>query len=187
MQTPPPMSTTRQPLVTAEDLATSHYADRHVELVDGRVIEMSAAFSNHGGLAAHIHQALAVWNHTHRVGVVLSAETGFVLKRSPDTLRAPDVAFVRNDRWLAADKFFEGAPDVAIEVLSGGDRASQVSRKIRDYLRAGAQQVWIVDPQARTLDVHTQAGDVTLSGQDVLDGGDALPGFRLELAALFAP
>jgi Uma2 family endonuclease len=118
---------------------------------------------------------------------VLTAETGFVLKRNPDTLRAPDVCFVRKERWAAAKKFFEGAPDVVVEVLSASNRPKDIARNVRDYLGAGAQQVWLVDPDSKTIDVHTQADCRTLTAQDVLDGGQALPGFALDLAALFAP
>jgi Uma2 family endonuclease len=181
------MATTREPLVTAEELGTPAYADRIVELVDGRVVEMSPAFCDHGDLVARILEALVAWNLAYRLGVVLTAETGFVLKRNPDTLRAPDVCFVRKERWAAAKKFFEGAPDVVVEVLSASNRPKDIARKVRDYLGAGAQQVWLVDPDSKTIDVHTQADCRTLTAQDVLDGGAALPGFKLDLAVLFAP
>ena len=137
--------------------------------------------------AGRIMRALVLWSEAHG-GEVVSAETGFVLRRGPDTVRAPDVAFVRSGRDVQAGPFVEGAPDVAVEVLSSDARAGATASKVRDYLGAGAAQVWVADPESHTLTVHTPPNlAVTLSTGDVLSGGEALPGFALAVARLFAP
>jgi Uma2 family endonuclease len=132
-------------LVTAEQLAASPYADRSCELVDGRVVDVSPASWRHGWVAGRVHSALLLWAQANHTGVVVAAETGFVLRRNPDTVRAPDIAFVRAGRTVQANPFAEGAPDVAVEVLSPGARAGATARKGRDYLEAGAAQVWIAE------------------------------------------
>lgn len=131
----------------------------------------------------------------HRLGRVCLAETGFVLARDPDTVRAPDVAFVSMERLEAEVRrgpYFEGAPDLAVEVLSPGNASAGVAAKIRDYLTAGAKAVWVVDPSSRTLTVH-RPGPASgrppeiLSETDTVDGGSAVPGFRLPVREIFEP
>lgn len=173
--------------VTATQLAQPPYTERPCELVDGAVVDVSAASWRHGVVAGRIMRALVLWSEAHG-GEVVSAETGFVLRRDPDTVRAPDVAFVRAGRDVQAGPFVEGAPDVAVEVLSSDARAGATASKVRDYLGAGAAQVWVADPETHTLTVHTPPNlAVTLATGDVLSGGEALPGFALPVARLFAP
>lgn len=78
------------------------------------------------------------------------------------------------------------APDLAIEVLSPGNRASEMQEKVLDYLVAGSRQVWVVDPRLRSVTVHTPGGEARLlMGGAALEGADVLSGFRVELEALF--
>jgi len=112
-----------------------------------------------------------------------------VLRRDPDTVRAPDVAFVRTDRVPPPDerrKFAELAPDLVAEVTSPSDRVGEVNSKVAQWLDAGVRLVWVVDPESRIVVAH-QPGGVAhlLRGDDVLDGGDVLPGFSLPLRDLF--
>ena len=108
-----------------------------------------------------------------------TAEAGFQLAHDPDTVRAPDVAFVRAERFPpgGVKGFFQGPPDIAVEVVSPSDRASEVAAKVQDWLQAGCSMVWVVDPENRTVTVHRSRKDITvLTEADMLTGGDVLPG-----------
>ena len=116
-------------------------------------------------------------------------ESGYVLARRPDTVRGPDVSFVRTERLPAPDvahRYYEGAPDLAVEILSPDDRATEVAREVAGCLRAGTQAVWVLDPESRTLVVHTPDGIARLHTSDAtFDGGMPLPGFSATVASLF--
>ncbi len=173
-------------LLTAEQLATAS-VDGPCELIEGRVHRMSPAGRRHGEVAGRIHRLLVLHDAD---GAVLSAETGYRLARDPDTVRAPDVAFVSEatlERSRQADEpYFPCAPDLAVEVLSPNDAWAEIERKVRDYLTAGGRAVWIVDPARETVTVCTPAGRTELSGRDEIDGGEAVPGFRAQARSFFA-
>jgi Uma2 family endonuclease len=120
------------------------------------------------------------------LGICATADGGMRLAADPDTVRAPDVSFVRAERLPAGGLkagYFAGAPDLAVEVLSPTDRFSDVQRKVRDYLAAGTRLVWVIDPEARTAIVYRPDGRVTFLDEDgVLDGEDVVPDFSLALA-----
>ena len=160
------------------------------ELVDGEIVPMTPAFFGHGKVAGRLVRALAEWAERTGAGTVVTAEAGFVTRRNPDRVRAPDVAFVAAARLAGRnvdEGFFEGAPDLAVEILSSGDRAIEVQAKIREYLEAGARLVWIVDPQGATVTVYRPDGAPDALGRDdVLGGEELLPGFSLAVADLFA-
>jgi len=107
---------------------------------------------------------------------------------NPDTVRAPDAAFVRSGRPEASYRgFYPGAPDLAIEVLSPDDRPGYVREKVAEWLEAGARAVWVVDPRIRTVTVHQPRRKPKRLGEDdTLRGGAVLPGFELPVAAIFA-
>jgi Uma2 family endonuclease len=171
-------------LMTAEELAAMPDDGNRYELVNGELIAMAPSFARHGMIAGAIAVSLGHHVKTNRLGAVLVADAGFVLTRGPDTVRAPDAAFVRKGRAIE-DAFLSGAPDLAVEVLSSGDRAKQVQAKVGDYLRAGARMVIVIDPRTETAVVHTAASTTRLSIDDTLDGGDVVPGWRLPLRELF--
>jgi len=174
--------TTAEQLFDAPDLGPC-------ELVRGELIMVTPAGYAHGSIAGRITMALGAFVVPKRLGDVLSAEPGFLIARDPDTVRAPDVAFVRADRVPAGEKarFFEGAPDLAVEVLSPTDRASEVNAKVCDWLDAGCRMVWVADPATRTVSVYRSRTDIAVLGlSDALDGGDVLPGFSLPLAEIFS-
>ncbi len=122
------------------------------------------------------------------MGVVTGAETGFLIGRNPDTVRAPDVALVRAERIPESEPvgFFPGAPDLAVEVLSPSDAAGDVLAKVQDWLDAGCRAVWVLDPQTRTVTTYrTRRQIAVLCGSETLNGGDVLPGFEVPVARLF--
>ncbi|MHC4940193.1 MAG: Uma2 family endonuclease [Planctomycetota bacterium] len=169
---------------TAEQLLDAGDIGR-CELIRGELAMMQASGGLHGRITMRIGRALDEFISRHDLGTVLAAETGFVLARDPDTVRAPDAAFVRSGRTID-DRFIEGAPELAVEVLSPSDRPGYVSDKVAEWLESGAEAVWVVDPREQTVDVHVAAREPkTLSVPDTLRGGEVLPGFELELTTLF--
>ena len=117
------------------------------------------------------------------VGSSYGAETGFVLSRDPDTVRAPDFAFLGSSRPAGPTRgYYPGAPDLAVEVLSPDDRPGYVREKVAEWLEAGTLAVWVIDPKERTVTIHeSERQPLVYSEADLLRGGSLLPG--LELAA----
>lgn len=175
------MVTTR--LMSAEALLNGPDQGR-CELVRGKIIRMNPPGSAHGRIVMRIAGPMHVFVEAHELGVVYGAETGFLLERDPDTVRAADVAFVRHDRVPPADfnGYIDGAPNLAVEVLLPSDRASDVNAKVRDWLAGGAQLVWVVDPRNRLVTVHRAADEsIVTSEAGTLDAEAVLPGFQLEV------
>ncbi len=160
---------------------------RHAELVAGQVIELGPPGFRHGLLASELSARLREHAAGRGLGLVC-VEVGFILNSDSPTVRAADVAVVLKGRVPSPppSRFFPGPPDLAVEVLSPDDRPSDVAAKVGDYLRAGTQAVWVVDPEAKTLTVHTREGSIRYARDEVLHGGPPLPDFELALKDLFA-
>lgn len=143
----------------------------------------------HGRVAAEIASRLRSFVRRRRLGVVFGNDTGFVLSRSPDTARGPDVAFVTTERFRAVgDRTdpFPGAPDLAVEVRSPSNTHEGVHAKVADDLAAGAVLVWVVDTETESVAVHRSLlCPRVLSREETLDGEDVLPGFRVKVARIF--
>lgn len=161
---------------------------RRTELVRGELIEMSPVGGRHACLVAR----LLHWMYQYAIGKKMGAvgtEWGFVLARDPDVVRAPDIAFVAAARVAGAESegFFAGAPDLAVEVLSPSDKASDIQAKTRDYLVAGARLVWVIDSETQTVTIYRPSGEAHVySGSDEVSGEAILPGFSFRCADLFA-
>ena len=144
----------------------------------------------HGVRTMRLGWRLAQHVEANDLGVVYAAETGFKLASDPDTVRAPDIAFVSKNRLEEAgsvEGYWPGAPDLAVEVVSPSDTYTAVEEKAQDYLQAGALAVWVVDPRRSTVTVYTSLTDIAiLTGADVLDGGEIIPGFRCKVSDIFA-
>ena len=180
------MTTTTQP-ITAEELLAMGDIGR-CELVRGEIIMMSPAGADHGEIAGIIFGLIWKFVKDHKLGKVYAAETGFTIARNPDTTRAPDVAFVKKERVPPRGKrgFFDGHPDLAVEVVSFNDLASDVSEKVEEWLSAGTSSVWVVDPRTRTIDVYRRGRDVIrYRERDELRDEPMLPGFELKLSEVF--
>lgn len=173
--------------MTAEELLHAHIPDKRVELVRGVLVVREPAGSRHGLVAMNLGAELAMYARGNAAGNVYAAETGFHLTADPDTVRAPDVAFVTRARAPAASTigYARLAPDLAVEVLSPGDRPGGVLAKVADWLTAGTRLVWVVDPERRLARVYRHDGGETVLTEDgVLDGEDVLPGFSCPLASI---
>lgn len=174
---------------TAEQLATIRASDGRYELVEGELRMMSPAGGRHGRIAARLNAML--WNHVAAcdAGEVYAAETGFLISRDPDTVRAPDAAFVRRDRAADLDDptgYPAVAPDFVAEVISPSDTFSDVEAKAQTWLRAGTRMVLVIDPANRALHVHRSPDSITiLRTADILDADDIVPGWRLAVDDLF--
>lgn len=176
------------PRLAAEDLPYLQPEEELCELVTGALIREPLPGEEHGLVAGTVFGHLFLFVRAHRLGRMYAAETGFVLARDPDTVRGPDAAFVSTERAAAPRRgpFFEGAPDLAVEVLSPGNTGQEIAAKVRDYLAAGAGAVWVIDPRHHTVTVHRPGSVPTiLCRTDTLDGAPVLPGFRLAVAEVF--
>lgn len=174
--------------MTAEDLLHLNLPNKRTELLRGRLIVREPAGYRHGEVAMRLGVLVGSYVYQHRLGRVFAAETGFTLERNPDTVRAPDVAFIRNDRLLDPPPrgFAEIAPDFAAEVLSPDDRPGEVLAKVADWLKAGARLVWVVDPIREHARVYRADGsEAFVSMGEALDGEDVFPGFSCSVALLF--
>ncbi len=182
--------TVAQHAVTADELLRRPDDSFRYALVRGELIRMTPAGFDHGVIEMRLGAALTNHVTAHRLGLVCGAETGFVLARAPDTVLAPDVAFVRRERIPAAGRprtFWEGAPDLAAEVVSPGDTRNAVAAKVAAWLAAGTRVVWVVDPKGETVTTHEPGrAPRRLDASDTLDGAPLFPGFRLRVADLFA-
>jgi Uma2 family endonuclease len=176
------------PLVTAEELpAIVARDDYRYELVAGRVIRMSPPGWQHGLILVRLLQLLAGHVRERRLGAVVT-EVGFKLRSNPDTVRGPDISFVRENRLPAEKKldYWSGAPDLAIEVLSPGNTRRDIDAKVSDYLSTGVLEVVIIDPDAETVTRHRpdQKPQIVRSDGE-LDLDPIVPGFRCAVKDIF--
>lgn len=174
----------------AEDLLSLPADGKTYELVQGELMIMVPAGARHGKIAGRLLYLLAEYVYRHNLGAVYAAETGFLIAREPDTVRAADVAFVAQDRLPPEgeepDGYRELAPDLVVEVASPYDSATYLQAKVTDWLAAGVRRVWVVYPDTRTITVYDPSGRAAiLREDDVLDGEDALPGFRCTVKEVF--
>ncbi|MCY4557999.1 MAG: Uma2 family endonuclease [Chloroflexi bacterium] len=174
------------PPVSLEEYAALPKHPRY-ELVKGALVELMVASEEHEHTGSLV--VIRIGNHVllNRLGRVYLSNRGYVTgPDSPATSRMPDVSFVSNARLAQPDlsgMLYDGAPDLAVEILSESNTASEIAQKIREYLNAGGKAVWVIDIDARTLTVHTAgAPPLTLADADSVDGGDYLPGFACAVA-----
>lgn len=184
------MSATLTRPMTADELLAMPDDGYRYELVRGELIKMAPTGYEHGVRTVELTAALHVHIKAHRLGVVCAAETGFLISQNPDTVRAPDIAFISRERVekaAAVKSYWVGPPDLAVEVTSPGDTVRQVEEKVTEWLDAGARMVWVVSPKLHTITVYRSLTDiVTLTEKDELDGGDVVPGFQIKVAEIFA-
>lgn len=185
------MATTAQRLLTAAEFGElPEPVDRQRELVRGEVVEMLMNKAPQVRTAWRIQQSLDPFVREHGFGVVYPDGAGYLIERSPDTVRGPDVSFIAQERIPAEDwpDFFPFVPDLAVEVVSPSDRTPAVLDKVGQYLNAGTRLVWVVWPKRQVVTVYMPDGEPReLGADDELDGDDVLPGFRMRVADLFAP
>ena len=178
-------------LMTAEELFALADGDERYEryeLVRGELREEEMAGWQHSWVGLNILLLLANDPDAKDAGRVVVDNTAYVLARHPDTVRIPDVSFVRHERLpppLVSGRAAL-APDLAVEIRSPNDLADEPEDKLADYFTAGVRLVWIVDPDTRTVEVWPPDRQKrVLSGEDVIDGSDVIPGFQCSVARFF--
>lgn len=176
-----------EPLLTAAQFEQLAEEDSYrIELVRGRLVRSPRPTSMHGRITVRLSR----WLDEHAEaghGVVL-ADVGVLLFRDPDTVRGPDIAYYSSARIPATSYAvsFWGPPDVAVEIMSPSNRASEMQQKVTDYLDADVRLVWVLDPSTRTVTAYKPGGSARILRHDEsLDGEDVLPGFRPQLSRLF--
>jgi len=176
--------------VTAEQLLRMPDDGCRYELVRGDLRKTTLAGWKHGLVAGHLHALLGEHVLKINAGMILGGMPGFLLERDPDTVRAPDVAFIRNDHLPVTppqEAYWPGPPDLAVEVVSPGDTVKEIDDKVQAWLDAGAMMVWVVSPSWRTVTVYRSASRIALlTENDELRGEDVVPGFSCRVAEIFA-
>lgn len=180
---------TKDQVTTAEGLAGLPGDGQRYELLAGVLRMMSPAGGRHGVVAGEVFLQVASYVKRHRLGQTFAAETGFVLGRDPDTVLAPDVAFVSHARlgnFTRHPGYLPLSPELVAEVVSPGDRWSEVEAKVQLWLRAGVRVVLVVDPQATSVRACWSDGRIQVCSEGSLDLDDVLPGFELDVTELLA-
>jgi Uma2 family endonuclease len=174
--------------ITAQDLWQLPDTGLRRELVHGEVIETMPPGGKHGAIAVMLAMLLRLWTKRTAGGYV-GVEAGYILAHDPDTVRDPDVSYVRTERIPPSgipEGFWDLAPDLAIEVVSPNETAEEVREKVRDFLAAGTPLVWTVYPRTGEVIVHTPDGLArTYTAGDTLAFPDILPDFSCTVAELF--
>lgn len=181
---------TRTKLVTAEEFLEADLGEGTFELVKGEIVEMPQPRPEHGAVCGNSVGML--WNYGRRTGrgYVLSNDTAILTGRDPDTVRGADVAFYTHARWPRAEvgrALPPVPPDLAVEVVSPGNRPGALLGKISEYLKAGVLMVWVVDPARRSVVVYRQSEEtpLVLGEGDTLENFPELPEFRCAVAEFF--
>ncbi|MEJ7762602.1 MAG: Uma2 family endonuclease [Thermomicrobiales bacterium] len=160
-----------------------------LELDNGEVITVKGAGAEHGVIMTQLAYRLRTHVIERSLGLVFGDGTNFVLSAESPTVRVPDVAFISRDH-IPAGRLPKGSwpipPDLAVEITSPNDREAEMRAKIGQYLAAGTRLVWTVSPEDETVTVHRPGSPpVQLGRHGTLDGGDVLPGFSVQVSALF--
>lgn len=171
-------------LMTAEQFGEVRIPGKWTELIRGRLVVHEPPFTVHGIVSGNLAYLVSRFVRAHDLGVVCVQDTGFKIESNPDTVRAPDLAFVSKARAsvIRPDEYSPLAPDLVAEVVSPNDRRGELLSKVGQWLDTGARLVWIIDPGRSEAHAHRPDGSVSVIGKDgSLDGEDVLPGFSCEL------
>lgn len=176
-------------LVTAEEFLKVPSENGRMELIEGDVVTMTPGGEEHGNLIFKVTIPVGAFIEQRNLGRCYGAETGFIVHRDPDTVRAPDFSFVSKQKLHGRGLlkgFIPGAPDLAVEVVSPDDSLVEVEDKVVQWLAAGSEQVWVINPRRKSVSIYTSPTQVRiLTVDDQLDGGTLLPGFTYPVAKLF--
>jgi Uma2 family endonuclease len=180
---PPPGTATEKDVIEADERFNRHY-----ELIDGVLVEKTVGYYE-SAVAIYIGYLLVDFVKKGKLGLVLGE--GGTLRVLPGQVRIPDISFISWNRFpggrLPSEPIPAVALDLAVEVLSKGNTLGEMQRKLRDYFQAGVRLVWYIDAQARTATVYTSLEQSkVIGGDELLEGGDVLPGFQVPLGEIFA-
>lgn len=177
------MSAVPRRLLTAEEFAALPSAGLRLELVRGEIVAMPPAFEDHGEVAMLLGSMLATYVRQYGLGKTYAAETGFMIAQHPDTVRAPDFAFIQTSRLPSggpAARWVPVIPDLVGEIASSGDRLTEIRDKVQMWLDVGVRLVWVVFPGQRVIEAwRPRQAERALRAGDTLDGEDVVPGFSV--------
>ncbi len=173
---------TPKTLLSLEEFAALPDDGMKHELNEGELITMPPPKPRHGDCQLTLGSAFRGFVTAHDLGKVFT-ESGYRL--APHTVRGPDVSFVRKSRLQNPDEYFEGGPDLAVEIVSPGDDASDLREKIKQYLGAGTSAVWVIYQRSRQIEIHTPDKTIrTLGVEDTLEAPELLPGFQFSVRTI---
>ncbi len=182
------MVTTTKP-ITAEELFNMPDDGYRYELIRGELKQMTPAGSEHGRIIINIALSLGQHVKQNKLGTLFGSETGFKIASNPDTVRAPDVPFVNQERLDQIGnikEYWPEAPDLAVEVISPSDTYNEVEEKVFEWLEAGTRMVIVVNPRNHIVSVYRSLTDIVmLTENDTLDGGDVVPGWTIAVKEIF--
>jgi Uma2 family endonuclease len=180
---------TTDQITTAEELLRLPAGSERVEMIAGELRILSPSGAEHVVVSAELLRRLGNYVHDQKLGRVFSSEGGFIIQRNPDTVIAPDAAFVSTEKiaiFGIPRGYWVGPPDLAVEVVSPHDRMTEVDDKVDAWLKAGTRLVWVIHPRRRIAMVHRPDRPVGLIRADEhLDGQDVVPGFQCRLGDIF--
>ncbi|NJP09906.1 MAG: Uma2 family endonuclease [Leptolyngbyaceae cyanobacterium RU_5_1] len=181
------ISTEKKVWTDDEFMALSNDGHRY-ELVDGELVDMGNSGMEHGGIGSLLGGLLAIYVRQHKLGTVCDSSTAFTLKNG--NKRSPDVSFVAKERLKGLKRpprgFFQGSPDLAVEILSPSNTVEEIHEKIVEYFENDTRLVWVIHPDEKyVLVYHAPEPDRLLRPQDSLDGEAIVPGFSMAVAELF--
>ncbi len=183
------MTTTKQELLTADELLRLYSQGVRGELIRGVLCKTMSVGQEHGEIVVKLTIRLGNFVETGKLGRLVASDSGVWLERDPDTVREPDIAFFSAEKvppGVRVTGYSETVPDLVVEVHSPSDSMREVHDKARMWLSYGVRLVWVVHPDTHTVDVHHQEHSVsTLTEEDALDGMDVLTGFSCAIADLF--
>ena len=174
-------------LMTADEFLTVNIPGKHVDLVRGVLVVREPPGYQHARTLAHLTAVLVTYVDSHELGHVLAGDPGFKIATNPDTVRGPDIAFIRRERVPDPSPrgFAALAPDLVVEVRLPNDRPGDTLAKVADWLSGGTRLVWVIDPDRRLTRIYRADGmESLLERDDALHGEDVLPGFTCQLAAI---
>jgi len=172
----------------AEFMALNRDGHRY-EIVNGELIDMGNSGAKHGYIAVILSAALFNCVSTQKLGAMFDSSTAFKMKSG--NKRSPDISFMAKERLQGLDDipdgFLEGAPDLAVEILSPSNKVEEIDQKLIEYFDNGSRLVWVINPKQNYILVYRngQEPDRLLKSNDSLDGEEIVPGFNLPVAELF--
>ena len=156
--------------------------DVRYELVEGELVTLSPTMPLHNLVRDNLLVLMRAFLEGRDIGTVVSTQPFHLFG---NTVRVPDITFVRSGRDLPLDKLPDGAPDLAIEVVSPSNTARELDQRVSDYFAAGCKRVWVVYPEHREVYIHGLSGVSRKQGEDLLVDPELLPGFSVKVAAIF--
>jgi Uma2 family endonuclease len=172
----------------AEFMALNRDGHRY-EIVNGELIDMGNSGAKHGYVCSILMILLGGYVRLHKLGAMFDSSTAFKMKSG--NKRSPDISFIAKERLQGLDDipdgFLEGAPDLAVEILSPSNTVEEINQKIIEYFDNGSRLVWVINPKQNYVLVYRngQEPDRLVKSNDSLDGEEIVPGFNLPVVELF--